>query len=323
MHAGGNLFALAAVIVTQAWSVCLVRAQFQFTGVQPLTNREVTLTLAAPTGSVYRIDAAAELGGWTPLVSVTGAVGSIQFTDSAAPFLPQRFYRAEQLGDTSILLGDYLSTTNGDVIIRPLSHATFVMSWGGKMIYNDPASGISYAGLPKADLILLSHTHADHFNTATIDAVRRTNTVIIAPQSVYNSLTPAQKALAIVLGYGQSRNVLGLDVIAVPAYNSYHPFGDGNGYVFTIGGQRIYISGDTGDVPEIRALTDIDVAFVCMNQPYTMTVSQATNVVRAIRPRVVYPYHYRDANGATTNAAFFKQQLGLDLGIEVRLRKWY
>lgn len=117
--------------------------------------------------------------------------------------------------------------------------------------------------------------------------------------------------------------MLGLDVTAVPAYNSYHPYGSGNGYVLTIGDRRIYISGDTGDVPEIRGLTNIDVAFVCMNQPYTMTVSQATNVVRAIRPKVVYPYHYRDAAGTTMNAAFFKQQLGLDLGIEVRLRKWY
>ncbi|MCS7336640.1 MAG: MBL fold metallo-hydrolase, partial [Verrucomicrobiae bacterium] len=190
-------------------------------------------------------------------------------------------------------------------------------------VYNDPASGISYTGLPKADLILLSHTHSDHFSTATIEDVRTTNTVIIASQAVYNSLTAAQKPLAVVLGYGQSTNVLGLNVQAVPAYNSYHTYGTGNGYVLTVADRRIYISGDTGDVPEIRALTNIDVAFVCMNQPYTMTLSQATNVVRAVRPKVVYPYHYRDQSGATTNAAVFKQWLGTDLGIEVRLRKWY
>lgn len=318
-----RLTALAAVIVAQVWFICPAKAQFKFTGVQPVTNWEVALRLSAPTGSVYRIDTTADLLSWMPLVLVTGAIDTVQYTDSAAPYLPWRFYRAEQLGDTNILLGDCLSTTNGDVVIRPLSHATFVMSWNGKMIYNDPASGISYTGLPKADVILIGHTHSDHFNTATIDTVRKTNTVIVASQSVYNSLTATQKALTKVLRYGDSTNVLGLDVWAVPAYNSYHPYGDGNGYVLTIGDRRIYISGDTGDVPEIRGLTNIDVAFVCMNQPYTMTVSQATNVVRAIRPKVVYPYHYRDASGATTNAAFFKQQLGLDLGIEVRLRKWY
>jgi L-ascorbate metabolism protein UlaG (beta-lactamase superfamily) len=93
--------------------------------------------------------------------------------------------------------------------------------------------------------------------------------------------------------------------------------------VITLGGKRIYISGDTGNAPEIRALTNIDVAFVCINQPYTLTVSEATNVVRAIRPKVVYPYHYRDSDGSTANAAAFKQRLGTDLGIEVRLRKWY
>lgn len=324
MKAGAhNLSALIGVLVTQAWFICPVEAQFRFSGIELLTNREVALALAAPTGSVYRIAATTDLLAWTPLVVVTGAVGSIQYTDSFAPYLEWRFYTAEQLGNTNILLGDCLSTTNGDVIIQPRSHATFVMSWNGKMIYNDPASGVSYAGLQKADLILLGHTHSDHFSTVTIDAVRTSNTVIVASQSVYNSLTAAQKALAIVLGYGASTNVLGLNVQAVPAYNSYHPFGDGNGYVLTIGDRRIYVSGDTGDVPEIRALTNVDVAFVCMNQPYTMTVTQATNVVRAIRPKVVYPYHYRDQSGATTNAAVFKQRLGTDLGIEVRLRKWY
>lgn len=300
-----------------------IQADPQFTAIQLLTNKEIALTLAATTGSVYRIDAATNLPAWTPLVSVTGAVVSLQHTDSASPYLSSRFYRAEQLGSTNILLGDYLSTTNGDVIIQPRFHATFVMSWNGKMIYNDPDDGISYAGLPKADLILLSHTHADHFNTATIDAVRGAGATIIASQSVYNSLTAAQKTLATVLAYGASTNVMELNVQAVPAYNSYHPFNDGNGYVLTIGGRRIYISGDTGDAPEVRAITNIDVAFVCMNQPYTMTVTQATNAVRAIRPKVVYPCHYKDSSNATTNAAFFKTQLGTDLGIEVRLRKWY
>ncbi len=220
--------------------------------------------------------------------------------------------------------GDHLVTGDGEVVIQPRNHATFVMQWNGKMIYFDPASTASYAGLPKADLILLTHNHSDHFSTASIDAVRGPGAVIIAPQTTYNSLTPAQRAIATVLGYGASMNVQGMAVEAVFAYNSYHsPLGFGNGYVLTIGGRRIYISGDTSNAPEIRTLTNIDVAFICMNQPYTMTVAEATNVVRAIRPKVVYPYHYRDSNGATANASVFKQWLGTDLGIEVRLRSWY
>jgi len=104
----------------------------------------------------------------------------------------------------------------------------------------------------------------------------------------------------------------------VPAYNSNHPKGRGNGYVLTIGGKRIYMSGDTGDIPETRALQDIDVSFVCMNLPFTMSVDQASDVVRAFRPKVVYPYHY-----SQSNVNSFKQKVGTDLGVEVRLRKWY
>jgi L-ascorbate metabolism protein UlaG (beta-lactamase superfamily) len=157
----------------------------------------------------------------------------------------------------------------------------------------------------------------------TIDAVRGPGCTIIAPQAVYDGLNAAQKAIATVLTNNASVDLLGVSVQAVPAYGANHPRGVGNGYVLEFGGKRIYVSGDTRDQPEIRALTDIDVAFVAMNQPYTMTVSAATNCVRAFRPRVVYPDHYRDQSGATTNAATFKQWLGTDLGIEVRLRNWY
>jgi len=301
----------------------LAHADLQFTAIRPLTNQEVALSFVAPTGSVYQISTTTNLPVWNPLLSLTGALTSLQYTDSAAPYFSQRFYRSQDLGKTNLLLGDYLTTTNGDVIIQPRSHATFVMSWNGKMIYNDPAAGISFAGLPKADLILLSHIHSDHFSTATIDAVRGAGVRIIASQTVYNNLTAAQKLLTTVLGYGASTNVMGVTIQAVPAYNSNHPINEGNGYVLTIGERRVYVSGDTGDAPELHALTNIDVAFVCMNLPFTLTVPQATNLVRAMRPRVVYPYHYRDSSNATTNAATFKRWLGQDLGIEVRLRKWY
>ena len=136
-------------------------------------------------------------------------------------------------------------------------------------------------------------------------------------------MSAALRAVTAVLTNSATTNVLGLTIEAVPAYNGNHPRGTGNGYVLTIGGNRIYMTGDTGDIPEMHTLPDIDVAFVCVNVPFTMTVSDATNAVRAFRPGVVYPYHYRNQDGTLNNANSFKQRFGTDLGIEVRLRKWY
>jgi L-ascorbate metabolism protein UlaG (beta-lactamase superfamily) len=296
----------------------------QFSRVQPVSNGEIGLTLSSEPGAYYQVDAATNLESWNGLVTLSaGAASALQFTDSAAPFLMTRYYRAQQLTESNVFIGDHLSTTNGDIIFQPRTHATVLLSWQDITIYVDPTNTVAYPGVPKADLILITHSHSDHFNTTAINTVRSTNAVIVTSQNVYDQLTLPQKAIARVLAYGASTNLLGLDVQAVAAYNSYHSFGTGNGYVLTIGGRRIFISGDTGNTPEMRALTNIDVAFVCMNQPYTMTVSEATNAVTAFRPKVVYPYHYRDQSGASANATVFKQQLRPDLGIEVRLRKWY
>ena len=136
-------------------------------------------------------------------------------------------------------------------------------------------------------------------------------------------MTVALRSITTVLGYGAATNVMGIQVQAVPAYNSYHPTGTGNGYIITIGGKRTYIAGDTGDIPEMRSLSSIDVAFVPMNIPFTMVVSNAANIVRDFRPKILYPYHFRNQDGTFANLADFKQRLGQDLGIEVRLRKWY
>lgn len=295
----------------------------QFTGVQPLTNKEIRLTITAPTGRSYRVETTTNAQDWSGLFTfATNVTTSLQHTDAAAPYVPARFYRAAQLTGTNILSGDHLNTADGDVVIRPVDHAGFVMQWKDKWIYNDPASG-SFAGIPKADLILISHTHGDHFQPTVLAGVWKSNTIFIAPQAVYNGMSTSFRSNTIVLTNGAATNVLGMKVEAVPAYNANHPVGAGNGYVLTIGGQRIYIAGDTGNTPEMRALTNISVAFLCMNQPFTMTVNDATNAARAFRPNVVYPYHYRDQSGTTTSAAAFKQRLGTDLGIEVRLRKWY
>ena len=320
------------LVMLAALPTCLTaQTPPQFIEIRPLTNKEVRLQLNAPTGRGYRIDATTNPAQWSSLVTLTGANVSLLHTDSAAPYLATRYYRAEQLSITNLITGDHIPTSEGDVVVHPLYHASTFLGWNGKGIYIDPDDDgtyePTYQGLPKADLILVTHAHGDHFSSGKIEALRRTNTIIIVPQSVYTGLSAAQKTNAIVLTYGGSTNVMGLKVEAVHAYNNsgtiYHPLGSANGYVLTIGGQRIYFSGDTGNVPEIRALPSIDVAFLCMNMPFTMTANDATNAVRAFRPRIVYPYHYREGSSTTTNAAYFKKALGTDLGIEVRLRKWY
>ncbi len=315
---------LCLLCVGELWAADMAP---RFTNVELLPNGEVRLELSVAAAAGYRIDAADTLEEWKGLLTGISA-GSNQHLDSAGPFLSQRFYRAMQLEGANVFTGDHLATVNGDAIFHPLFHASFVMQWNGKTIYNDPDDDSAYLsryqGLPKADLILVSHRHGDHFSTNRLDVLRGTNTVIVAPPDVYNqsSMIPF-RGITISLANGATTNVMGMAIEAIPAYNSNHAIGAGSGYVLTLGGKRIYMSGDTGNIPEMRALQDIDVAFVCMNIPFTMTASEAVTAVRAFQPRVVYPYHYRNQSGTTTNAAFFKQQLGTDLGIEVRLRNWY
>jgi L-ascorbate metabolism protein UlaG (beta-lactamase superfamily) len=304
------------------WLSALIAAHAQtlgFTNTQRLTNREIVVRLSGSTGQV-RIDASTNLPQWHPLLTLSS--GSNQHVDSAAPFLQRRYYRAEQLTGTTNLTGDYLVTTNGNVVIRPVRHASFLMTWNGLVIYNDPDSPTSlYTGLPKANLILISHDHGDHWDAAAVNALTNSNCIIIAPQAVFDMMTISLRTLTTVLTNGMSTNVLGLRIEAVPAHNDRHAPGRGNGYVVTIGGRRLYMSGDTGDLPVIRALLNIDVAFVCMNLPFTMSTTQAVDVVRAMRPKVIYPYHYSGSPVSDVN--WFKQQVGTDLGIEVRLRNWY
>jgi L-ascorbate metabolism protein UlaG (beta-lactamase superfamily) len=296
-----------------------VLAQLSFTDVQRQTNNEISFSLSAPIGRSYLVEASTNGQSWNGLVTFpTNATTSLQYTDSAAPFLPARYYRATRVETTNVLSGDHLTTTNGDIIIRPVDHAGVALQWSNVVIYSDPASGI-WTGLPRPDIILITHNHTDHYQPTVLAGVwKPSTTLFVSPFSL-----PSFPNNTVVLTEGNSTNILGVNIQAVAAYNAYHTRGQCNGYVLTIGGKRIYISGDTGNQPEIRALPNIDVAFLCINIPFTMTAGEATNCVRAMQPRVVYPYHYRDQSGATTNAATFKRWLGTDLGIEVRLRKWY
>jgi L-ascorbate metabolism protein UlaG (beta-lactamase superfamily) len=243
---------------------------------------------------------------------------------------------AADTDDTIATIASLQGDTLSNVVMRPVTHASFVLSYKGKTIYVDPDGAASlYAGIPKADFILITHEHSDHFDAATINAVANTGARIIAPQVVYSAMSAPMKSLTTVIDYNTTTQAPGtLDLLddmnnllfsvqAVPAYNTNHPRGQGNGYVVTIDGKRIYIAGDTGNQPELRALTNIDVAFVCMNTPFTMMPADAVNLVRAMKPRIVYPYHYRNQGGNTGNAIAFKNLMSTDFTIEVRLRKWY
>jgi len=314
---GSQLIAVALFIF--ALSEVRAFAQLSFTRIEVLTNHEARLRLDTLTGTSARIDVSTNAIDWNGFMTV--AAGLLTLTDTFAPYAPTRYYRAEQL-DATAFTGDHLPTTNGDAVIHPVAHATFLLSWNGLTIYNDPTN-VSYIGFPKADLIFIGHEHNDHFQPTVLPNIKATAGKIVTTQTVYNLLSTTLKASTIVLHNGDSTNLLGIQIDAIPAYNANHPQGMGNGYVLTMGGKRIYMSGDTGDIPATRALQNIDVAFLCMNVPYTMTVNQAAAVTRAFVPKVVYPYHFRNQDGTFANLMTFKNLVATDLGIEVRIRKWY
>jgi L-ascorbate metabolism protein UlaG (beta-lactamase superfamily) len=220
---------------------------------------------------------------------------------------------------------DKVQTEKGVLVIHPINHATAVLEWNGKTIYVDPVGADKrYTGLPKPDLILITDVHGDHLDKLTLKNIVQEKTQIIVPSAVAELLAEDLKKQTKVLKNGDSDAVAGIKIEAIPMYNltsartKYHAKGRGNGYVLTFGGKRVYFSGDTEDIPEMRNLKNIDVAFVCMNLPYTMTVEQAADAVKEFKPKIVYPYHYR---GSDTEK--FKSLVGKDSGVEVRLRDWY
>jgi L-ascorbate metabolism protein UlaG (beta-lactamase superfamily) len=211
-------------------------------------------------------------------------------------------------------------TSAGALKITTVQHAGLMIEAGGQVIQVDPAMG-SYDGLPAADLVLITDIHGDHLVPALIAKVKKPNATIIAPAAVAKTVTEAT-----VLNNGQSKTIGAWTVEAVPMYNLkrgpsegklFHDKGRGNGYVVTYGGLRIYIAGDTEGIPEMRALKNIDVAFIPMNLPYTMPPEEAADAVKAFHPKVVYPYHYMGSDVKLFEAAL------KGTGIDVRLRNWY
>jgi L-ascorbate metabolism protein UlaG (beta-lactamase superfamily) len=221
---------------------------------------------------------------------------------------------------------DVEKVKGGDLTIQPINHATLVLSYHKKNVYVDPTGGAeAFKGLGTPAIILITDIHGDHFDIKTIEAVNTPNTMLVVPQAVADKLPATiDKKNVVILNNGDSKQGE-VSIKAIPMYNlpeapdAFHTKGRGNGYVLTIGGKNIYISGDTEDIPEMRALKNIDFAFVCMNLPYTMDVAQAAPGVLAFKPKVVYPYHYR---GQDVNN--FKSLVNAgDPNIEVRLRNWY
>ncbi len=233
------------------------------------------------------------------------------------------------LSALALAAGDQVGSGKDAVTIVPIEHASLILTFDGKTIYVDPVGGAErLADQARPDLVLITHTHGDHLDVPTLEGVVTATTRIVAPQVVAEKLPEGLRAKTEVLGNGQSAEILGVKVEAVAAYNlteehlKFHPRGVGNGYVLTLGATRVYVSGDTEDTPEMRALKDIDVAFLCMNQPYTMTVEQAADAVLAFKPKVVYPYHFR-GQGGKSDLGRFKELVAKDPGIEVRVLDWY
>lgn len=214
----------------------------------------------------------------------------------------------------------------GDIMIHPVSHASLALQGGGKVIYVDPVGdAAAYADLPKPDLILVTHEHGDHYNSDTLGALLGENTKLLTNPAVFGKLPSDLKSRASEIGNGGNTEVVGLSIAAIPAYNTtddrkkFHPEGRDNGYILSLDGKRIYIGGDTEDIPEMRALEGIDLAFVPMNLPYTMDETQAASGVVAFKPKVVYPYHYKG-----TDTAKFKSLVAAETdAVEVRLHDWY
>jgi len=220
--------------------------------------------------------------------------------------------------------------TGGDITITPIQHATVQIEHAGKVIQVDPAQGDLSKAKP-GDLVLVTDIHGDHLSPDGIAKVRKSGAPVVMPAAVQTQVSGKVTPPIEVMANGESKTVAGVAIEAVPMYNLtrgpaagqlFHTKGRGNGYVVTLGGKRIYISGDTEDIPEMRGLKNIDAAFVCMNLPYTMDVEHAADAVLAFKPKVVYPYHYRGKDGLS-DVEKFKSLVAKDKGIEVRLLKWY
>ncbi|MCK0159416.1 MBL fold metallo-hydrolase [Allomuricauda sp. F6463D] len=214
--------------------------------------------------------------------------------------------------------------------IVPIEHATAVIEWDGNTIYIDPVGGLTaFAGHKSPDYIFITDIHGDHFNIDTLNELDLDGAKIFAPEAVAIQMPEALASKTTTIKNGETQEISGFSVKAIPMYNlreeakDFHVKGRGNGYVFTFKDERIYFSGDTEDIPEMRALENIDKAFICMNLPYTMTVESAADGVLEFKPKKVYPYHFRGRPNVSDVEKFKNIINEGDPNIEVVQLDWY
>jgi L-ascorbate metabolism protein UlaG (beta-lactamase superfamily) len=212
--------------------------------------------------------------------------------------------------------------------IIPIYHASLILDWG-KIIYIDPAWDIDlYKDKPSPDLVLITDIHYDHLNVDVLKSLKG-EFLIIASKAVYNELTNDLKQKTKILNNFEEINFEDFKILALPMYNltperiEFHPKGRGNGYLIEKENFKVYIAGDTEDIPEMRNLKNIDIAFLSMNLPWTMTVEQAVSVVLEFKPKKVYPYHYRGEKGFSDINKFKELVEKENKDIEVILVNWY
>jgi L-ascorbate metabolism protein UlaG (beta-lactamase superfamily) len=216
---------------------------------------------------------------------------------------------------------DVLPTSAGDLSITFLGHGSLLMVFKGMTIYVDPFGKVAdYSSLPKADLVLITHEHFDHLDPQALSSIRTDKTLLVLTEICAQQVTGG-----LVMRNGDVQTVAGLRVEAVPAYNlvhkredgqPFHPKDAGNGYVLTFGDMRLYVAGDTENVPEMKVLQDIAIAFLPMNLPYTMTPEMVADAAKTFKPGILYPYHYGD-----TDTRKLVDLLKGETGIEIRIRR--
>lgn len=240
-------------------------------------------------------------------------------------FVAQRYLSDDTNAPEEVVMAE------GSFAVRPVEHASFLLELGGVTIINDPVGEEPAYQLngTTPELILLSDIHPDHLSVETLESLVGSSTILIAPQAVFDELSLALQEKTVVMENGDAHSAAGVAIEAMAMYNlpaaedAFHPEGRGNGYVLEQGDTRIYIAGDTADIPEMRSLEDIDVAFIPMNLPYTMDVATAADAVLDFAPSVVYPYHFRGTDGLADITEFKRLVAEGNSGIEVIELDWY
>lgn len=234
------------------------------------------------------------------------------------------------IGILALFLMSCSSESNKEVVIHPISHGSLVIEFGEDMIYIDPVGeNGDFKGLKKPSIILITDIHGDHLNLETLQEISDSTLTLVVPDAVNKRLNNNIKGKRMVINNGEVKTFNGIKIEAIPMYNlreealKFHEKGRGNGYVITLGKERIYISGDTEDIPEMRALKNIDKAFVCMNLPWTMTIDKAADAVLEFKPKEVYPYHYRGTEGLSDIESFKSMVNSKNNKIKVTLMDWY